>query len=272
MGQRRRLILTAVAMSIAPLVYAPAQSPAQSFAQATVPPAVAPDNASSTAPAPATATTPAVAPATTQVLDPAAILRSATATPAERDEAARRLVQRQTDASRQVLKEALQDIANKPGQLAAARALQADPHPDRIFVVPLLALIGSSPTYTDAAISALAIHQNDPDVVSQLILLATDPKHEQRLETRRSAIKAVGTMSNKPAAQALLTLLASDAERPEIRTAAAAALAEMTNFSAGQDVAKWQAWWDENRNKSDADFEHDLLASRRTPDAARRAL
>src|SRR5688572_33218051 len=82
------------------------------------------------------------APATARVIDPATTLRSPTSTQAERDEAARRLVQRRTAPARDALLAALQDAANRPAQTAAARALAADPNPDPAFVSALFALIG----------------------------------------------------------------------------------------------------------------------------------
>src|SRR5207249_4992965 len=79
-------------------------------------------------PRPATASV--IPPATPGLVDPAMVLRSPDAPQQERDEAARRLVARQTPEARAALAAALQDATNRGAQLAAARAIPLDPNPD----------------------------------------------------------------------------------------------------------------------------------------------
>ena len=214
-------------------------------------------------PRPATASV--IPPATPGLVDPAMVLRSPDAPQQERDEAARRLVARQTPEARAALAAALQDATNRGAQLAAARAIPLDPNPDPNFVFTLFALVGNRPDLSEAALQALATYRDAPDVRNRLIELAVDPQRQQREATRKSAVRAVGTMADKRAARALVDLVSSDAESPAVRDAAAAALMDMTAMTAGanpHDPVQWQRWWAANVNKDDATFERDLLAAR----------
>jgi HEAT repeat protein len=213
---------------------------------------------------PAQATTePTSAPA---AIDPAVVLRRPNSSQAERDEAARRLVLRQTPEAREALATALKDINNPQAQLAAARAIPLDPNPDANYVLPLFALISNEQVMTsrtEAAIQALASFRAAPDVRRRLIDLAIDPQREQRVTTRAVAVRAVGTMSDKRAARALIDIVSNEAEPPLIRDAAASALADMTGQGTNRrDPAQWQRWWAVNQGKGDAEFEHDLLEAR----------
>lgn len=215
-------------------------------------------------PAAATAPTAGPIPATTPtVTDPAVILRAANVPQTERDEAARRLILRQTPEARQAIAAALADATNRNGQRAAARAILIDPDPDQRFIEPLFDLIGPDPSLTDAAIQALASYRAQPDVAQNLLRLAVDPQREQRETTRTSAIRAIGTMPTKRTARALMDLLGAETEPPAVRNAAAAALSDMTGAGVVRsDPAHWQRWWAENEDKPDAALERDLLEAR----------
>ena len=224
---------------------------------------------SQTAPATASATTSAVT-APAAPLDPINLLGAANSTQSQRDEAALRLVLRQTPRALQALRAALIDAGNKPAQLAAARALAQHPVAQEDLKVPLRALIGSEPRLTDAAIRALAGFRDDPDVLNLLIRLATDPERQQRevTATRVSAIRALGSRADKRSAQALVELAGSAAEPAGIRTEATTALANMAAGAvATRDPAAWEGWWKANQNKDDATFSRDLLEAQ----AAQRA-
>jgi HEAT repeat protein len=220
---------------------------------------VRPLAAQTTTPRPA-----ALQPATTtsvRLLDPATVLRGNSSTQAERDEAARRLVQKPTPAARAVLLAALQDLANRPGQIAAAKALSADPDPDPGFIAPLFAAVSSgSDPLIEAAIAALANYRGDRTIDARLMEMATDAR--QPPAARRAAIKAMGQMSDRAAARTLVTLVAAENEPPFVHPAAGDALAEMTGLPASVDAAQWQQWLASQQNKSDAQFEHDLLEAR----------
>ena len=249
-----RAILSAVAGGAA-LLCPPAVAPAQS------PPAPPPPPRAATSPV--AATTPTSTPAAPTITDPAVVLRAGNVPQAERDEAARRLILRQTPESRQIIAAALTDATNRRAQVAAARAILVDPEPDQEFINPLFDLIGPDAAATDAAIQALASYRAQPDVAQNLLRIAVDPQRQQREGTRISAIRAIGTMPNKPTARALMELLTGDGESPAVRGAAAAALSDMTGASVVRtDPAHWERWWAANEEKPDAEFERDLLEAR----------
>ncbi|MEA2736333.1 MAG: hypothetical protein QOE14_2784 [Humisphaera sp.] len=205
----------------------------------------------------------AVATTSSSTADPAAVLRAPNIPQRDRDEAAAKLILRRTPEARQLLVAAMADATNRSVQRAAARAVALDPDPDPAFINPLFDLIGADPALTDAAIQALAGYRAQASVAAKLIALAVDAPHQQREATRLAAIRAVGTMPNKPAARALMDLLNADAESPAIRTAAAVALGDMTAAGVKRtDPAHWQRWWTENQIKDDASFARDLLEAR----------
>lgn len=196
------------------------------------------------------------------VVDQAAALKAANATQAERNEAARRLVADRSVEGRQALHDALVNLGSRPGQLAVARALATDLSADPQFVNELFALAASEPPTNEAAIQALASART-ADVRTRMIDLARDPNHQQRDSSRLAAIAAVGSYSDKQAAQALMDLLVSDAENTEIHAAAGDALAQITGIRGnGHDPVKWQQWWSASTQKEDAAFENDLLLDR----------
>jgi HEAT repeat protein len=266
-GVRPMLLLTAVAaagLSVCPLL-------AQTAVPPTGPPVAAPAAAApaGSGAAPTTATSPATANSLAS-LDPIAVLRAPGSTALQRDEAARRLIIRKTPESKAALAAALADGGNRQGQVAAARAIALDPDPDPSYVIPLSEMIGAAPVLadaarTEAAIAALACYRNAPDVQNRLIDLAVAHQGAQQQieQTRIAALRAVGTMADKRAAQALVQIVGNDAEPPAIRTAAAQALADMTVTTSNlRDPSQWQKWWAENQRKDDATFERDILQAR----------
>src|SRR5881392_3572631 len=70
-----------------------------------------------------------------------AILTDPGATPAQRDDAAKRLVSRTSKEADDVLFKILKNFANRDAQLAVARALASDLTPQPAFVDPLLELL-----------------------------------------------------------------------------------------------------------------------------------
>ena len=244
------MMLAALVAAAAPAFLRPVHALGQAAPPAPTARPVAPTTAStSTAPAPIT--------------DPAILLRAPNIPQADRDEAARRLLIQQTPQARVLISAALTDGSNRGGQLAAARAIAFDPNPDQGFINPLFDLIGPQATLTDAAIQALANFRNEPDVAQNLIRLAVNAQRQQPPSTQISAIRAVGTMPNKPAARVLMDLLNGENEPPAVRAAAAAALSDMIGAAVTRsDPAYWQAWWADNQKKPDEQFERDLLDAR----------
>lgn len=220
----------------------------------------APCAAQEPAPAPAAETAPE-APAANDVAALVSLLNNPGISQDERNEAARRLLQRNTDEARAALRGVLVDVGNRGGQLAVAQALASIPTPLEMFKDPLFALLGPDTKLTEAGAQALANFKGNPEVLNRLANFANDRRG--RAPVRTSTIKALGTLVEKRAAEIIMNLLTRDAEDAEIRNAAADALMQMTGLRAnGRDVQVWQQWWAANGGKNDADFKNDLLYSR----------
>ena len=158
-------------------------------------------------------------------------LNDPNASQAQRDEAAKRLLSRQTPEAREILRSTLVDVGNRGGQLAVARALAHDPHPDESLVTPLYALMGSDQSLTEAGAQALAAHKNNAQVLTRLQDFA---RNRNNRTGRVAAIRALGTFVDKRAAQTLIDLLASDDESSAARDAAADALIDMAGLSSNE--------------------------------------
>lgn len=177
----------------------------------------------------------------------------------DRDEAARRLVARGTPEARATLRGAL-DSGNRNAQLAAARALAGDPKPEEGLIPLLFRLLGPDRPLTEAATQALASYQNNAEVTAKLVSLAT--ARGEREPTRVAAIRALGSMTDKSAAETLVTLLVRADENPVIASAASAALVDMTGLREnGRDVQKWRQWWAGHADQSDKAFRQSLITN-----------
>src|SRR5258705_8812093 len=194
-----------------------------------------------------------------------AILTDHGATPAQRDDAARRLVSRSSKEARDVLMKVLKEFNNREGQLAVARALASDPTPEPAFIDPLSLLLGSGVPLTEAAAQALVIYKGNDGVRQTLTNFANSPINV--LEARTGVIAAMGKLVDKRAAGALVEMLNAADTNPRIRDSASDALAEMTGLPRGRDVQAWNQWWIQNQNKTEEEWSKDLLRGM----AARRA-
>jgi HEAT repeat protein len=191
--------------------------------------------------------------------DAVAILNGSGPQP-QRDEAAQRLLSRRTAEARKSLHDAL--VGEDPGaELAAARALSRDPHPDPSFIVPLFPLLDKkNPDLAAAAGRALAGYKTDPQVLTRLIEYAT-ARHNVADFTRLAAIGAIGTIPEKRAAEALRDMLTDPDMSSSIHKAAAAALTNLTGLEEnGEDPARWEKWWTSVRNTPDVQFRTDVEA------------
>ncbi|MFM7540573.1 MAG: HEAT repeat domain-containing protein [Planctomycetota bacterium] len=89
------------------------------------------------------------------------------------------------------------------------------------------------------ALSALL----DARLAARLKLVIDDPRADIR--ARLSAIGALGRSGRRVAAEPLLAALESGDEA--LRLAAADALADLSGWRYGPDIAKWRAWWERHR-------------------------
>jgi HEAT repeat protein len=216
-------------------------------------------------------TGPATATAGTSVADLRAALTSPATPPAVRNEAARRLLTRGTPEARAALRDALRSAHNAAARAAAARALADDPRPDPALIPDLLALLNNDNERAgvEAAALALANYKGDPQVLAELSGAATRP--DRKVNLRVPAIRALGTLVEPAAAATLERILTTSAEPAEVR-AAAEALVELTGLEAnGRDVARWQQWFQQNRDLPEAAWKANVLNTRaRRQDRLRR--
>lgn len=198
------------------------------------------------------------------------LLNDPVATQAQHDEAARRLVERTSNATaRQELARVLGDRTNVRGQLAVATVVSELDGADPTYVELLIPLLGTDSRLSAVAAKGLATYKSNPSALDALISFAktspTGPTAKQLEPIRIATIEAIGSMLDKRAAETLIGLLRSDLESESIRTAAASALSAMTGRSdVGRDRQQWDAWWATAEARSDGDFRNDLLNARAT--------
>lgn len=174
---------------------------------------------------------------------------------ARRDEAAKRLLQRGAyDVLQQGLRSGRGDV-----QVSVARALAEQENPPGVFLNDLMRCLDPSVSaeLAEAASQAVANYRENPTARAKLrdLILTANASEGVRLP----AIKALGTLNDKETARFLVetVLRGDDGQRTTARLsdAAADALAEMTGRTEfGRDVGQWNAWWQEQRDKTDAQF------------------
>jgi HEAT repeat protein len=223
---------------------------------------------------PASPSDPAAAPSATT--DPAAVnpsidilardqaksltetLKSEAAPQANRDEAARRLALRDDDASREALMTAIQS-ANPGAQLAVARALSDQVHPDPQFVDALFPLLEGDRQHAEAAGRALGQLTDATGVYKKLLDALISPSYSD--PARAAVARAMGTIIEQRAANALMDRITDAHEHPAVKQAAADALLDMTGLeSNGTDPAAWQKWWQQAQRLKEPDFRQAYLA------------
>lgn len=185
-----------------------------------------------------------------------------TAAPQEaRDEAARRLVSRGTPDALKTVEQALENLQNPGGQLAAARALGQADQPVPEMINPLFATLGTNRPLTEASARALANYKSNPEVLTRLVdFVSRRPPADP---SRFAVISAIGSIPTRRSAEFLVSLLQNPDESGAIRDAAGQALFEMTAVvNVTGDPAFWIQWWSGVARKSEAEFRADLLVSR----------
>ncbi len=179
-----------------------------------------------------------------------------------RDEAAKRLVSRQSADSRKILLDVLVNAGNPKGQQSVARALADGGATDSAYVDPLFALFGSDKALSEAAADALATYKSSGTVLNRLIELAQSPR-DTRESARAAAVRAIGSFADKRAAAVLIELVQSRTEPAAVRNAACDGLSDMTGLTEnGRAASLWIRWWAPQSGKSDAAFHDDLLMQR----------
>ncbi len=188
-------------------------------------------------------------------------LNSPDSNPAQRDDAATALVNLDSPPALAILQNSFQTSDNLPAQLAIARALQQSPNPDTSFIPLLGPAMGANLSLTDAAAQALVNYRNNPNIFP----LLTDKLNNMALPdgSRVKIVTAMGNILEQRAAGYLIKVLQDQSNSGPVRAAAANALGEMTGLvDNGQDLQRWEQWWQENQNKPADQWQADLLASR----------
>ena len=246
MGRRRRTILSIV---VAATVGGAAPGGA---ARAQTQPAPAPQGQQqATAPSAPSASPPARPPAPPRA-DVAgdlaalrAVLTQPDARPADREQAAARLVSRDRPEADDILRAALSGDV-RDARLAVARALADDPTPSEAMVAPLAEQLRygveqKSNALVEAGATALANYRGNGDALGELVRFAGDGA--QPADARARVVRALGRVVEPEAARTLVLLLRTAA----LRAAAADALVDMTGLSQnGSDAERWTAWLQAN--------------------------
>ncbi|MEM6551024.1 MAG: hypothetical protein AAF750_02620 [Planctomycetota bacterium] len=96
----------------------------------------------------------------------------------------------------------------------------------------------------------------NPELENQVIELASEPRRP--VTDRRKLIRALGQTRTRTVAEALMELI-QPGQPAAVQVAAFDALASLTaQNNLGRDTRAWDAWWDDARRLSDADWERTL--------------
>ncbi len=171
---------------------------------------------------------------------PADVLDDAHSLPEQKEEAARLLLQRGPGGS-DILAKVL-DKGSRINQVAVARALALQPHPDPAYIDSLGQLLWRRDReLTDAAAHALANYQENPQALQDLVSFVTNDLQDEL--SRVAAIRAMGNVVAKDAAAALMKIIQSDNPQ-SVLTAATDALVDLTGRQdLGGDISRWVEYW-----------------------------
>jgi len=174
--------------------------------------------------------------------------------PRERDEAARRLLER---GENQLLLDALR--SGVPDlEAPVARAIAQSKSPPAAFLDDILRCFQPQITVelADAASLAAVNYRDNPAARARLRDFIQSINVSERF--RVPAIRALGTLNDRDTAQFLMDVLRGP--NAQLSDAAADALCELTGLTEyGRDMGQWERWWREQAGKSPDQF----LAERR---------
>ncbi|MGD0769506.1 MAG: HEAT repeat domain-containing protein [Tepidisphaeraceae bacterium] len=189
--------------------------------------------------------------------DPRAELEDPNVSQSAADLAAMRVVA-QHDRAAHALVLTLLKTGPESAKVALARALGLVGWPDPDFVDPLIGMLrGRQPAAAAAAPQALAQYPGNTLVLQALVAEAKS----DRTDIRQPVIRALGTFSQKLAAQTLLDLLHDDQD--QISEAAGDALIEMTGRTdLDHDSDKWAKWFGQYSGFSEEEFGKAIIRGR----------
>jgi len=154
--------------------------------------------------------------------------------------------------AREPLLKILNDPTDSQAQLSVIEAIADRDDPSPVFMKPLMnILLSGDPELQAAAVSALGRYR-DQKLREDLIRIASDPK--RLLAQRLPAIYTLGKFRTKETVASLIDILEaapqSKNDQPEIETACAKSLYDLTHVDLGVNLDAWKSWWEQNKNKS----------------------
>lgn len=167
------------------------------------------------------------------------VLTASRSSPAQREEAAKRLLSRRSNETRDILMAVL-GSPDREAKVAVAKALADDPSPDPRFIPLLDSMLGPDRAATEAAATALARYAGDAPVRDRLLSFARDAK--QPAASREPLIAALANVVNRAVANALVELVNDNIQPAAVRNAAGMALSEMTGLPYGRNGPQWRQW------------------------------
>jgi HEAT repeat protein len=202
---------------------------------------------------------PAAAPDESDIGQLSQTLTNPSSSPVQLEEAAKRLLERNSREAANILKQGLQN-GGPPVQTAIARAISAASNPDAAYIPLLEPLLGQGQALSKAAAQALVNYPNQPTIFEELKGAATRPSIPEAF--RIQIIRAMGAFFDKKAAEFLIDRMNNDRSEA-VKLAAMDALAEMTGLREnGQDHNRWQKWWDGVIGQTPERWKTELLDSR----------
>jgi|GEM_PF-1539094 len=190
-------------------------------------------------------------------------LLGAAASFGQRQEAARRLVQRSTPEARQIITDILRAAGNVESVEALAVALSSDPSPDAALVPLLANLVGLKPSVTEAAAQALAHYATRGVDSAWQVLEQRSALSNMDSMARAALLRGMGRFVDKRSAQVLVDIMRDPLNDDPVRMAAADALVEMGGLrKLSRDFVRLEAWWRQNRGRPDAELKAEMNARR----------
>jgi len=179
--------------------------------------------------------------------------------PKARRTGARELINSPWPQAIEILVSALQNDKDPPAQMAVIDVIAEAREPSRLFIEPLITLLGNKDEkMREGAAAALSTYK-DVGVIDRLSRLARGAgQPAPDLSARSAAIRALSQMSeSREAMDALVSLLGDG--NPEVQTKAAQAIREACGVELDGDIPSITRWWQANRDRSPLDRLRDRL-------------
>jgi HEAT repeat protein len=206
----------------------------------------------------------AVDPPTSPSDDPTNLLQStivnSQAATADREDAARRLIARDTPQTRELVKKDLSDAGDPSRQIAIATAVSQSAEPDPSLIPLLGSLLGNNRGLTQAAALALVNYHDtiEPfNLLQNFVSNAANPNID-----RIEAIHAMASLTDKSAAAYLIGRIQDKQENADLQHAAVQALSALTGLDLGSAAGPWIQWWHGASGLNDDAFRSELLERR----------